>query len=167
MASWLERIRGKNLQSWTTGYGRWLAASAVPRARAALQRGQVRHVLFALCDHYEPMWKNKDRARGAERVRAWLHGYPTMAGPFRDSEGRPPRHSFFFPGEEYEPGYLDALASLARRGLGEVELHLHHHDDTPDGLRAKIADYLRLYDGHGHLTRTDGKLRYAFIHGNW
>ena len=101
-------------------------------------------------------------------MRAWLHGYPALVAPYRDSEGRPPRHSFFFPGEEYQPGYLDALASLARRGLGEVELHLHHHDDTPDGLRAKIADYLRLYDGHGHLTRTsDGKLRYAFIHGNW
>src|SRR5215467_7494749 len=114
MASWLEKIRGRNLQAWTAGYGRWLAASAVPRARAALRPGQVRR---------------------AERVRAWLHGYPTMAGPFRDSEGRPPRHSFFFPGEEYEPGYLDALAGLARRGLGEVELHLHHDGDTAESLR--------------------------------
>ena len=101
-------------------------------------------------------------------MRAWLHGYPALVDPYRDSDGLPPRHSFFFPGEEYQPAYLDALASLARRGLGEVELHLHHHDDTPDGLRAKIAEYLRLFDGHGHLTRTvDGKLRYAFIHGNW
>ena len=78
-------------------------------------------------------------AVGAERVRAWLDGYPALVGPYRDSDGRPPRHSFFFPGEEYQPGYLDALASLARRGLGEVELHLHHDGDTPDGLRAKIA----------------------------
>jgi hypothetical protein len=165
----LARVRRKNLHVWTAGYARWLARSAPVRARAALTPGGgPRHLLFAFCDHYEPHWKNTDVAIGTERVRAWLHGYPALAGPFRDSDGLPPRHSFFFPGEEYQPAYLDALASLARDGLGEVELHLHHHDDTPEGLRAKIADYLRLYDGHGHLTRTaDGKLRYAFIHGNW
>jgi hypothetical protein len=114
------------------------------------------------------MWKNRDRAVGVERVRAWHHGYPTMAGPFRDSEGRPPRHSFFFPGEEYQPEYLDALASLARRGFGEVELHLHHDGDTAEKLRRTIADYLALFAAHGHLSRdAAGRLRYAFIHGNW
>jgi hypothetical protein len=163
----ISRARNRNLHVWTAGYARWLARSTPARARAAFTSGP-RHLLFALCDHYEPHWKNTDLAIGAERVRAWLHGYPTLVGPYRDSDGRPPRHSFFFPGEEYQPGYLDALGSLARRGMGEVELHLHHHDDTAEGLRAKIADYLRLFDGHGHLTRTaDGKLRYAFIHGNW
>jgi hypothetical protein len=167
----LERLRARNLHTWGPGYVRWLAGSAVPHARAALERnGQPRHLLFAFCDHYEPHWKNKDPARGAERVRAWLHGYPTLAGPFRDSDGRPPRHSFFFPGEEYTPGYLDALATLARRGLGEVELHLHHDGDTAEGLRSTIADYLRLFAGHGHFSRdpeAGGRVRYAFIHGNW
>ena len=165
----LARVRRKNLHVWTAGYARWLARSAPVRARAAFTPGGgPRHLLFAFCDHYEPHWKNTDVGIGTERVRAWLHGYPAMVGPFRDGDGLPPRHSFFFPGEEYQPQYLDALATLARGGFGEVELHLHHHDDTPEGLRAKIADYLRLYDGHGHLTRTpDGKLRYAFIHGNW
>jgi hypothetical protein len=164
----VSRARGKNLHVWTAGYARWLARSAPARVRAAFSSDGPRHLLFAFCDHYEPHWKNTDLGIAAARVRAWLDGYPALVEPYRDSEGRPPRHSFFFPGEEYQPGYLDALASLARRGLGEVELHLHHHDDTPEGLRAKIADYLRLYDGHGHLTRTpDGKLRYAFIHGNW
>jgi len=169
LAAGVARARSKNLHVWTAGYARWLARTAPARARAAfVPGGGPRHLLFAFCDHYEPHWKNTDLAIGAERVRAWLDGYPALVGPYRDSEGRPPRHSFFFPGEEYQPGYLDALASLARRGLGEVELHLHHHDDTPDGLRAKIGEYLALYDRHGHLTRTpDGKLRYAFIHGNW
>jgi hypothetical protein len=169
LAAAMARVRNKNLHVWTAGYARWLARSAPARARAAFTPGAgPRHLLFAFCDHYEPHWKNTDVARGTDRVRAWLHGYPALAGPYRDADGLPPRHSFFFPGEEYQPAYLDALASLARRGFGEVELHLHHHDDTPEGLRGKIADYLRLYDGHGHLTRTpDGKLRYAFIHGNW
>src|SRR5262245_32295229 len=107
------RVRKRNLHVWTAGYARWLARTAPARARAPFASGQ-RHGLFAFCDHYEPHWKNTDLAVGAERVRAWLEGYPTLAAPYRDSEGRPPRHSFFFPGEEYQPGYLDALATLAR-----------------------------------------------------
>jgi len=178
LATGVDRIRKRNLGAWTAGYARWLARTSVPRTLATLGRvgkvgkvgrnGGPRHVLFAFCDHYEPLWKTKDRKIGAERVRVWHHGYPALVGPFRDSDGRPPRHSFFFPGEEYEPEYLDALASLARRGLGEVELHLHHDADTAVGLRKSIADYLALYAGHGHLTRgPDGRPRYAFIHGNW
>src|SRR6185295_273455 len=139
-----DRLRKRNLHIWTAGYARWLAESAVPRARAALAPGDgPRHLLFAFCDHYEPLWKARDdRARGAERVRTWLNGYPALAGPFRDADGRPPRHSFFFPGEEYGTDYLDALASLARRGLGEVELHLHHDADNAANLRRTIDEYL-------------------------
>src|SRR4051812_19557203 len=104
----LRRLQEKNLHGWGAGYARWLAQSALPRARVALRPGGgPRHLLFAMCDHYEPLWKTRDRQVGAERVRAWLHGYPTLAAPFRDSDGRPPRHSFFFPGEEYGPDYLD------------------------------------------------------------
>src|SRR6185436_1032180 len=128
----LARLRAKNLHGWTAGYARWLARSALPRAQAAFRPGNgPRHLLFAFCDHYEPLWKaHTDRPRGHERVRAWHHGYPVMAGPFRDADGRPPRHSFFFPGEEYDPGWLDALAKLTKDDFGEVELHLHHDQDT-------------------------------------
>jgi hypothetical protein len=165
----LESLKKKNLHVWTAGYARWLLQTAVPRVRAAVRPPEgPRHLLFALCDHYEPMWKNKDFDRGAERVRAWREGYPALVAPFRDADGRPPRHSFFFPGEEYTPGYLNALAELASMGLGEVELHLHHDADTAAGLRAKIAEYLELFAAHGHLSRdASGKYRYAFIHGNW
>ena len=117
LAAGVARARSKNLHVWTAGYARWLARSAPARARAAfVPGGGPRHLLFAFCDHYEPHWKNTDLGIAAARVRAWLDGYPALVEPYRDSEGRPPRHSFFFPGEEYQPGYLDALASLARRG---------------------------------------------------
>jgi hypothetical protein len=164
-------LRAKNLPVWTTGYARWAADAAVTRASAALRRegdAGPRHLLFCFCDHYEPLWKTRDRAVGAARVRAWSQGYPALTSAFRDADGRPPRHSFFFAGEEYEPGYLDALADLARRGLGEVELHLHHDGDTAENLRRTIGDYLGLFVKHGHLARgVDGRPRYAFIHGNW
>jgi hypothetical protein len=101
-------------------------------------------------------------------VRVWEDRYPRVLGSFRDAGGRPPRHSFFFPGEEYEPEYLDRLARLAKAGFGEVELHLHHDGDTDEKLRADIAAYLAKLAAHGHLARDpDGRLRYAFIHGNW
>jgi hypothetical protein len=163
------RVREKNLGAWTAGYARWAVRSSLPRARAAVRRdGAPRHLLFAFCDHYEPLWRTQDRALGTARVQQWLDRYPALAGKFRDADGNPPRHSFFFPGEEYEPNYLDGLAQLARRGFGEVELHLHHDGDSAAGLRDKIGQYLALYDKHGHLSRgADGRLRYAFIHGNW
>jgi len=165
----LTGLKKKNLHRWGAGYATWAARTALTRAVASARgAGGLRHLLFCFCDHYEPLWKNTDRERGAERVRSWLEGYPRLAAGFRDADGRPPRHSFFFPGEEYDPRYLDALAALAGRGLGEVELHLHHDRDTGSELRRKIDDYLRLFTSHGHLSRDrEGKPRYAFIHGNW
>jgi len=135
----VERVREKNLGAWTAGYAKWAVRSSLPRARAALGRGGPRHLLFAFCDHYEPLWRTSDRALGTARVRQWVERYPVLAEKFRDADGHAPRHSFFFPGEEYEPQFLEGLASLAARGLGEVELHLHHDGDTAPALREKIA----------------------------
>jgi hypothetical protein len=164
-----EYVQGKHLDAWAGGYARWMAETAVARAGAELDhRGGPRHLLFAFCDHFEPLWHSRDRVVGAERVRQWLQGYPRLADRFRDSDGVRPRHSFFFPGEEYAPEFLEPLATLARGGYGEVELHLHHDGDNAANLRQIIADYLKLYASHGHLSRDpDGRLRYAFIHGNW
>ncbi len=159
----LDRLRKKNLHTWMGGYARHLM-----RARPSRVAGP-RHVLFAFCDHYEPLWGDASADVGEARVRAWEERYPVLAGEFRDADGRPPRHSFFFPGEQYAPSYLDRLARLARGGFGEVELHLHHDGDTAPKLRADIQRYLSEYAKHGHLSRDrdSGRLRYAFIHGNW
>src|SRR5262252_7718648 len=100
----LEYVRSKNLDAWTAGYARWWARSIVPRARRALDHdGGTRHLLFTFCDHYEPLWSDVGHAQGKERVRTWSEGYPALAASFRDADGRPPRHSFFFPGEQYSP----------------------------------------------------------------
>jgi hypothetical protein len=158
----LRRLLEKNLHNWMGGYVRHLAR----RARAP-RHGGLRHLLFAFCDHFEPLWKQPGTEVGEARVRAWREGYPSLAEAFRDADGRRPRHSFFFPAEEYTPFHLERLAELARLGLGEVELHLHHDGDTEGGLRGRIADGLRLFAEHGHLSREGGAFRYAFIHGNW
>jgi hypothetical protein len=159
----LGAIRGKSLHRWLPGYARHL----VRRARATEVEGP-RHLLFAFCDHYEPLWGGADAAHGDERVRAWETDYPALARRFTDADGLHPRHTFFFPGEQYGPGYLERLARLAHAGLGEVELHLHHDGDDAVKLRRDIGRYLADYARHGHLARdADGRIRYAFIHGNW
>jgi hypothetical protein len=157
----LSRLREKNLHTWLPDYARHL----VRRARTPHSTGP-RHVLFALCDHYEPLWGSAPEQTGRARVDAWATGYPRLA-EFRDSDGRPPRHGWFFPGEEYRPYFLDRLAALARAGFGEVEVHLHHDGDTAASLAPRIEDTLRAFAQHGHLSRDNGGFRWAFIHGNW
>jgi len=159
----LARLRSKNLHNWLGGWGGELARRTVRRRPPG-----PRHLLFAICDHYEPLWGRVDHARGRERVRAWVEGYPASFSAFRDAEGRTPRHTFFFPGEEYAPEFLEPLARLARAGHGEVEVHLHHDDDTPTGMRASLAQAVADFGRHGHISRdAAGKARWAFIHGNW
>jgi len=92
-----------------------------------------------------------------------------MAAGFTDADGRHPQHTFFFPIEQYRPELLDRLAGLCRKGFGEVEVHLHHDNDTAGNLREQLTGFTRtLCDRHGLLTRdASGRVRYAFIHGNW
>lgn len=159
----IDAARRRHLDRWLGGYARHVARRLVSPAEP-----RPRHVMFALCDHFEPLWHGATRAQGRRRVERWSSGYPALARDFRDADGLAPRHSFFFPGEQYDPVVLDQLGELARAGLGEVELHLHHDADTASGLRGDITSYVDAYARHGHLSRdVDGKPRYAFIHGNW
>ncbi len=161
----LERLREKNLERWVPA---WLLDRSRRRAQRSRASSGPRHLIFSFCDHYEPLWGGASLETGRERVRVWREGYPRLAARFRDADGRPPQHSFFFPGEQYDQVTLSMLAELARAGFGEVELHLHHDGDTAAKLRADVLDYLAKLASHGHLSRDpDGRLRYAFIHGNW
>jgi hypothetical protein len=78
--------------------------------------------------------------------------------------------TLFFPIDEYRPEHLDALAWLCREGVADVEVHLHHDNDTADNLRRTLEDFARtLHEHHGLLRRdgASGRIEYAFIHGNW
>jgi hypothetical protein len=156
-------LKKRNVQNWLPG----LALDMLRRAVPAASGPGPRHLLFAFCDHYEPLWADADAAHGRTRVQAWIDGYPRLARAFRDADGRHPRHSFFFPGEQYAPEYLAPLARFTRDGLGEVEVHLHHDDDTAENLRRSLLVFLDQLASHGLLARAGGKPRYAFIHGNW
>jgi hypothetical protein len=151
------------------GAAPWVAGWILDRARKSLARapGGERHVLFAVCDHFEPLHGRPTRDVALARVRAWREEYPRLAGRFRDSDGRPPRHTFFFPGEEYDPAFVEPLAELVEHGLGEVEVHLHHDGDTRATLRGKLARTLDALASHGVVPRRRGAFAWSFIHGNW
>jgi hypothetical protein len=127
------------------------------------------HVFICLADHWEPKRDAPGKKSEADRVARWVRDYPKLTESLADCRGRPPQHTFFYPAEEYDPEYLEAVAGLCRQGLGDVEVHLHHDRDTADGLREKLESYKHaLHDRHG-LLRKDaaGQIRYGFIHGNW
>jgi hypothetical protein len=127
------------------------------------------HVLFCFVDHYEPRWGNPPREQEDARVQYWMQHYPAYADGFTDSDGHKPKHSFFFPWDEYEAEHVEHLASLCERGYGEIEVHLHHDGDTSEGFRKKMLDFKKvLHETHRALPlAADGEPRYAFIHGNW
>jgi hypothetical protein len=134
------------------------------------ERVQPKHVYFCVCDHFEPYWNKADRKTARRRIQRWVDEYPKIAEKFRDSNGNILKWSFFYPEEEYQEDDLNELARLCHAGYGEVEIHLHHDNDTSENLRRTLLDYKhRLHEKHGLLSvdKTTGDIVYGFIHGNW
>ena len=150
---------------------RWLTTYALTSCRRRPpQDGRPVHLLLCIADHYEPNHAAPTAAAAVARVQRWVEVYPRLFGRFRDSSGRAPRHTFFYPMEQYEPEKIEALATLCRAGFGEVEIHLHHEGDTEVSLRQKLLQYKALLgDRHSLLARhmRTGKLAYGFVHGDW
>lgn len=140
------------------------------RAGAPLPAGRPVHLLLCVADHFEPAWGNPTPDVARQRVANWEEKVPRLFDGFRDRDGRPPRHTFFFPPEQYRPEYLDALARLSDAGFGEVEIHVHHDRDTAAGLRHTLQAFKDvLAKRHGLLARRrdTGEVAYGFVHGNW
>lgn len=138
--------------------------------RRAVKPSAPVHVILCVADHFEPLTGRASAEAAMRRLECWERDYPQNLGKFRDSDGFPPRHTFFYPIEQYRPSHLEVLGRLCRQGFGEVEVHLHHDGDTPDSLRQRLLDSIALLAlEHGQLCRerATGKLSYAFVHGNW
>jgi hypothetical protein len=152
---------------------KWL----IPYLRAVLRRKHRRtepvHIMFALCDHYEPLSPaaSQTESVGDQRVARWLQDWPRLASEFRDADGRHPCHSIFYPAEAPEGAlrYVPQLLPLLEQGWAEMEVHLHHRNDTEAGLRAQLIEFRDyLHQQHGILGKgLDGLPKYGFIHGNW
>lgn len=155
----------KHAELWLPG-----SLSTLARARRESRRRQGPvDILLAVTDHYEPLYGKATDHTGLCRVMRWVDAYPALASRFVDADGRHPQHTFFFPIEEYRPALVEPLAGLCGQGFGEVEVHLHHAEDTAEHLRSELVTFTRrLRAEHGLLPDDEaGRLRYAFIHGNW
>ncbi len=159
----------KNVHVWLPGY---LIQSVKPKPK--VPPGLPVHIIFAIVDHFEPLWNHATPEQQLKRVNAWVDGYPEIVRGHVDSDGRCPQHTWFYPFEEYNSVYLEKLSELCRLGYGEIELHLHHDNDTPEGLRQKIQKAKQIFSKHGafiHSHSLTSPLRhchsYAFIHGDW
>lgn len=167
-------IRQRNLHLWLDDYARSFSAR-----RTLAKRGQgtetgnpddVIDVLVCVADHYEPRWNTQDERLENQRVSAWLNELPKTLAGRKDSDGVVPQHTFFYPYEEYREPLLNDLTELCAAGYGEIEIHLHHGNDTEDSLKAQLDDFVQiLHWRHGALGthRDTGEPGYAFVHGNW
>lgn len=153
--------------------------------RPRMREGQ-RHLLVCIADHFEPFNRTilpdgqitggVSAAKAQALVADWCNAYQGALARFRDADGCMPRHTFFYPWDEYEPGCLDRLGAFCQVGYGEVEIHLHHRNDTEEGFRDKLTRCRDTYvEQHGLLGRRKSVGReehrtgpaYAFVHGNW
>ena len=137
------------------------------------------HLIFALADHFEPSIVPENGLARAphelqeRRLDFWCREYPQVAEPYRDNDGRPFVHTYFYPAEQYEKGLIDRLAEHCHAGWGEIEVHLHHGmeaADTVENTRRQLLAFRdTLASRHGCLSYLDneGLARYAFVHGNF
>ena len=145
------------LDRWLLPYLRQASGTARPVSR----------VFVAVTDHFEPFHQT-DRTGALERMRRWRDLYPAAIAGFRDSSGRGPRHSFFYPVEQYDREVVEHVAALCRETGGEAEVHLHHENDTEATLRPKLVEGAQRLAEHGLLSRhPDGRPAFAFVHGDW
>jgi len=148
-------MKVKNYFRWLSLFFRTLIAN-----RPKIDKSQPVDIIFCFVDHFEPRVGNVPLAKESERVEAWIKGYPELADKHVDVDGKPPQHTWFFPLDQFWAEHLDKLMKLVYAGYGEIEVHLHHRDDTPERLAQKLELAKKLFVQHGTLSvrRTDAFL---------
>ncbi|MDQ1363706.1 MAG: hypothetical protein QG652_1568 [Pseudomonadota bacterium] len=147
----------------------WIIAYIIDKLSPSRAKPGKKHIYFCVADHYEPYFRKADQATARKLVDDWAEKYKQVANKHHDSSGRPPQHSYFYPVEEYDEYVLDKLKVLCSEGYGDVDIHLHHDNDTADNLRQTLNDFKQLlHSKHGLMRKNErGEIVYGFIHGNW
>ena len=128
------------------------------------------HLLFCMCDHFEPGTAGASVDVANARMNDLITKYPLIAEQHRDSDGRVPRRSWFFPPHYHKHGWLMSLVKLCADGYGEIELHLHHgknRPDSTDNLRDTLKLCIEEYSRFGIFGKSGTEPKYGFIHGDW
>jgi hypothetical protein len=147
----------------------WLAPYLKDRLNRAINGRKPKRAWVAITDHYEPWGMGASVETALRRVAQWRDKWPRIAvdAP-KDAAGQCPQYSFFYPQEEYRRDLLDGIAEITRLGVADVEVHLHHDNETRDSFLQKVNEFCqRLTNDHGLLRQRDGRTVFGFIHGNW
>lgn len=119
------------------------------------------HIFFCFVDHFEPGQHN-------DRVTDWLERYRKQVVGHVDADGRKPQHTWCYPCEQLVPDHLNQLSRAAFDGYGEIELHLHHENDTSETLRATLQKAINDYSKVGaFISPWSKRPQFGFVHGNW
>ena len=160
MTSLLRRAT-RNAHLWLPGY-----------LRDRLRRhgeAPARTVWVTIADHFEPLWKKPSetvatRAGGALAARAGRRSplaTRTRRDGLRSTASSTLRRST-------ARSCVEPLAEMTRMGIADVEVHLHHDDDTGPSFVEKVSSlHATLHARHGLLRKHEGRLAFGFIHGNW
>jgi hypothetical protein len=117
-------------------------------------------IIFMAVDHWEP-------GGNIESVNRWMTEYPALADKHIDSDGVKVQHTFYYPIESFRSYEVDSLVRLCGDGYGDIEVHLHHQDDTSESLRLLLQSGIDSLMAHGALHSPDSLILFSFIHGNW
>lgn len=155
----------RHFENWLPTY---VAEFAHRRRMRRVRQQQTTHLLFMICDHFEPRHGAGSLEQSHERMRSWASGYREMQDEIHASHGLRPLHSWFYP-PHHGPEFLSGLAEMAFTGLGEVELHYHHSGDTEETLRKALQETLAEFRRWGLLQQSGDPpvRRFGFIHGDW
>jgi len=157
---------------------RWLPSYIWQRATRRTFAGPT-HLIIAMADHFEPAitpnWGPIRAAKDVQekRLEEWCREYSKAFSSYRDHDGFPFIHTYFYPAEQYDADLLARLASFCHAGWGEIEIHLHHGAQAPDTAENTRRTLLEFRDAlafqYGCLSYCEGKgsPQYAFVHGNF
>ena len=90
----VREIFKKNAHIWLPGY---FIHSIKPEPK--IPAGNPIHIIFAIVDHFEPLWNNPSAEQELRRVDAWMKGYPETVRGHVDADGSCPQHTWFYPFE--------------------------------------------------------------------
>ena len=155
-------LKSRNMHIWIFSY-------IIGKLKNSRRVSGKKHIYFCLADHYEPYFRKAEQNIARKLVDDWIEQYKAIATKHHDSTGRHPQHSYFYPIEEYDEYILNKLKEICSDGLGDVDIHLHHDNDTAENLRKTLNDFKQLlHTRHSLLRKNDkGEIVYGFIHGNW
>ena len=158
-------VLNRRLDLWLPTYALMAPERALGRL---LRQRKLTHVIFLICDHFEPRHDISHADQPAERLRTWRTEFARLQERCRVSFGAAPLHTWFYP-PHHGVEHLISLSDMVFNGLGEVELHYHHDGDTSATLRRDLQVALAEYHRWGLLLESGEHPRtsFGFVHGNW